>query len=113
MRHPVFAAAAAVFLASASSQATPPREQSPASQDILSRIGSGNSDAELEAAAAAANTHPLGTLQNPVRVGGPDGEQAYIARLRCADGSTPAIGAKAPGGVGAFRSEAHQAGRQA
>ena len=29
--------------------------------------------------------HPLGSQQNPVRVGGPAGERAYLARLRLAD----------------------------
>ena len=54
--------------------------------------------------AAAATAHPLGTIQNPVRVGGPAGERAYMARLRCADGSQPTIGEKRDGGVGAFGS---------
>ena len=36
---------------------------------------------------AAAEAHPLGSLENPVRVGGPDGERAYLARLRCTNGS--------------------------
>ena len=42
---------------------------------------------EMRALVAAADAHPLGTLENPVRVGGPDGERAYLARLRCADGA--------------------------
>jgi hypothetical protein len=37
-----------------------------------------------------------------VRVGGPDGARAYLARLRCADGSAPRIGPSRPGGVGAY-----------
>ena len=57
---------------------------------------------DLAEALAAAAAHPLGTLENPVRVGGPEGERAYIARLRCADGRTPQVGARSAAGVGAF-----------
>jgi hypothetical protein len=71
---------------------------------LFSGIGEGTSDAALEAAVAAAAAFPLGSLQNPVRVGGPEGELAYVARLRCADGSPPKLGPKRPGGVGAFGS---------
>ena len=46
----------------------------------------------------------MGTTQNPVRVGGPDGERAYLARLRCGDGSAPRVGARREAGVGAFGS---------
>jgi hypothetical protein len=38
---------------------------------------------------AELETHPLGSKQNPVRVAGPSGEQAYLMRLRCRDGNTP------------------------
>ena len=96
-------------LAAAAALAVPvlaqaPREQSPAPKELLQQIGAGSSDAEIESAVAAASVHPLGTLQNPVRVGGPEGERAYIARLRCADGSSPRIGQRSEAGVGAFGS---------
>jgi hypothetical protein len=71
---------------------------------LFSGIGDGTSDAALEAAFAAAAAFPLGSLQNPVRVGGPEGELAYVARLRCADGKPPKLGAKRPGGIGAYGS---------
>jgi hypothetical protein len=57
---------------------------------------------DIAEAIAAAQAHPLGSIRNPVRVGGPEGERAYIARLRCADGSAPRIGQRSSGGVGAF-----------
>lgn len=60
--------------------------------------------AEIEAQAAAAARHPFGTAQNPVRVGGPVGERAYLARLRCADGTPPGIGARSDAGIGAYGS---------
>ena len=93
----------ATLLATAAS-AQPPREESPAPRDLVESIGSGNTDAALEAAISAAAAHPLGTLANPIRVAGPEGERAYLARLRCADGRAPAIGAKAAAGVGAYGS---------
>ena len=94
---------AAALTASAAS-AQPPREESPAPRALLEGIGSGNSDAALEQAIAAAGAHPLGTLENPIRVAGPEGERAYLARLRCADGRAPAIGTKTAAGVGAYGS---------
>ena len=57
---------------------------------------------DLAEAIAAAATHPLGTRENPVRVGGPEGERAYIARLRCANGEAPRVGERSAAGVGAF-----------
>lgn len=91
-------------LAATTASAQPPREESPAPRELVESIGSGNSDAVLEQAIAAAAAHPLGTLANPIRVAGPEGERAYLARLRCADGRAPAIGAKAAAGVGAYGS---------
>ncbi len=59
-------------------------------------------DADTARALAAAAAFPLGSRENPVRVGGPEGERAYIARLRCSDGSAPKVGGRASAGVGAF-----------
>lgn len=61
-----------------------------------------DADAELERAIAAAAAHPLGSLANPVRVGGPEGARTYLARLRCADGSAPRAAPSRAGGVGAY-----------
>lgn len=44
----------------------------------------------------------LGTRQNPVRVSGPAGERAYLARLRCSDGTTPAFERGGSVGVGPY-----------
>ena len=59
---------------------------------------------EIAQLAAAAEAHPLGTPENPIRVGGPEGEHAYLGHLRCADGSQPRIGARSNAGVGAYGS---------
>ena len=79
-------------------------ERTAAPQQVLAQMGEGNTDAELARAIAAASAFPLGSLQNPVRVGGPQGQQAYIARLRCSDGSRPAAGPATDGGAGGFGS---------
>jgi hypothetical protein len=96
---PLILAAAAVFAAPA--YAKPPREELPVPADLFAELTSDPFDQEAIAAAAA---HPLGTLGNPVRVGGPEGERAYLARLRCSDGNAPMIGRRGTGGVGAFGS---------
>ena len=71
-------------------------------EQLFAGIGEGSSDAEMERMIAAASAQPLGTLANPVRVGGPEGARAYIARLRCGDGSALKVGRSSGGGVGAF-----------
>ena len=104
MRHQLILAAALAALAASPASAKPPREESPAPRDLVGAPGTADPEAELASAIAAANAHPLGTPANPVRVGGPLGERAYMARLRCGDGSLPKVGARSQGGVGAFGS---------
>jgi hypothetical protein len=101
---PILSMTLAALAAAAAVPQRPLREQSPVPRDMLSAVGAGNTDAEMEQAIAAANAHPLGTAANPIRVGGPEGAQAYLATLRCADGKSPRIGAARQGGVGAFGS---------
>lgn len=71
-------------------------------QQVLGEMAPTDPMAEAEQIAAAAAAHPLGSVENPVRVGGPQGARAYIARLRCADGSRPQVGARSTGAVGAY-----------
>lgn len=95
-------------LAVAQPAAAPPsppigaRTSTPA--QILNELGLAPDDDDLAVAIAAADKHPLGSRDNPVRVGGPAGERAYIARLRCGDGSTPRVGQRGSMGIGAFGS---------
>jgi hypothetical protein len=99
----VLAAAAAAFLAAAPAAAQPkPGDRTMSPEQMLREFGLGPDQDDLREALAAAEAHPLGTLQNPVRVGGPEGERAYIARLRCGDGSPPQVGQRGSAGVGAF-----------
>ena len=96
MRLLALAFAAATFPASA--QELGERTQRP--EAMVPALAPGQDD--LAEAIAAAQAHPLGSRDNPVRVGGPDGERAYLARLRCADGSAPQVGERMDAGVGAF-----------
>lgn len=77
-------------------------QRTTAPEQLLGTISTQDPVAEEEAMAAAAARFPLGTVDNPVRVGGPEGERAYLARLRCPDGSNPAIGGRSGRGVGGF-----------
>jgi len=100
MRFPILLGLAALLATPAF--AAPPRKELPAPRDTVRAFGQGSSDEEMAKAIAAANAYPLGTLQNPIRVAGPDGAHGYLARLRCADGSTPAVGRETPGSTDAY-----------
>jgi hypothetical protein len=105
MRTPLIALA---LLAAVPVGAQPAQPQLGARTQSADRMMSGLSqvspEEEMRALVAAADAHPLGTPQNPVRVGGPEGEHAYLGRLRCADGTQPRLGARREAGVGAFGS---------
>ena len=91
--------------AAAQEQEVGERTARPESHLPASDLAPGQDD--LQEALAAAAAHPLGTLENPVRVGGPEGELSYLAQLRCADGASPRIGSRENAGVDAFGSIAH------
>jgi hypothetical protein len=104
---PVTAAALAAALLLALQTTPPPPpigQRDVAPQQLLGEAQAGDVMAEIDAQAAAAAAFPLGTPENPVRVGGPDGERAYLARLRCADGQPPRIGERREAGVGGYGS---------
>jgi hypothetical protein len=109
MRIPLLAAAllaATPVLAQQPSQPSQPqlgaRTRSP--DQLIGAMSQVSPEEEMRAMVAAADAHPLGTIENPVRVGGPEGEHAYLGRLRCADGSQPGIGPRREAGAGAFGS---------
>ncbi len=71
----------------------------------LEELLSGRSDmegAELDRAVRAAAAFPLGSADNPVRAEGPAGQQDYLSRLRCRDGSAPAFRRRVSGGRSPF-----------
>lgn len=49
-----------------------------------------------------ASAHPLGHKENPVRVYMPEGEYAYLERLRCQNGTMPAFERIGNFGIGPF-----------
>ena len=102
MRILPFLAALLALAAPAAAQRLGQRTASP--QTMAQSLDRGSPEEELREQIAAADAHPLGTLENPVRVGGPDGERAYLARLRCADGAAPRVGNRRDAGAGAFGS---------
>lgn len=61
----------------------------PAEDDWLSEMFDGVSPERAAEVAASVAHHPLGSAENPVRADMPGGQQAYLARLRCADGRRP------------------------
>jgi hypothetical protein len=79
-------------------------ERTTSADAMVAQMSPVSPEEEMRALVAAADAHPLGTLENPIRVGGPDGERAYLSRLRCADGAAPEVGARSEAGVGAFGS---------
>ena len=78
------------------------RTQSP--DQMVGAMSRLSPEEEMRQLIAAADAHPLGTAGNPVRVAGPEGEHAYLGKLRCADGTAPRIGARREAGVGAYGS---------
>lgn len=73
-----------------------------AAPPALAQYFDGLKGKKLRAAIAAAQAHPLGSEKNPVRAKGPEGERAYLARLRCADGSAPAFERQGSTGIGPY-----------
>ncbi len=76
-----------------------------AADDTLARMMRGESQTqgeELERLIAKADEHPLGSRENPVRVSRPQGQRAYLAKLRCADGAAPRFNRNGNLGPGVF-----------
>jgi hypothetical protein len=73
---------------------------------MVAQMNPASPEEEMSQAIAAAEQHPLGSLENPVRVAGPDGERAYLARLHCADGNAVRVGARREAGVDPYGSVA-------
>lgn len=97
----------ALFAASAGAQQPQPRqpglgERSQSPEALFREMSQETPEQEMARLIAAANAYPLGTIENPVRVGGPEGERAYLARLACADGTPLRVGAHSEAGQGGF-----------
>lgn len=93
--------ALSVLAAPAAARQEQPRTNQQA--ETMRAIGlPGLTGSRLAEAIAAADAHPLGSKENPVRSNMPQGERAYLDKLRCADGSAPAYVRLGNIGVGAF-----------
>jgi len=101
MRIPLIAA---LLILAAPALAQQPRlgQRTTSPEAMAAQLDQASPEEEMRALVAAADAHPLGTLENPVRVGGPAGERAYLARLRCASGAAPRIAARREAGTDAF-----------
>ena len=72
-------------------------------RDMMKRFGGGGlTGKKLDNAIAKAAAHPLGSKLNPVRENMPQGQIAYLRRLRCADNTPPAFERRGSMGVGVF-----------
>lgn len=96
----VFIIMATALSAGAATAEPKPGDRTTSPEQMMSEFGEVDSDYERTVAEAA--KHPLGSVANPVRVGGPEGQRAYLGRLRCAGGARPVVGQRRSGGVGAY-----------
>ena len=80
--------------------AAPKEEEPPAGspEALMELLGGGRPKAEVNV--AKLDKHPLGSEENPVRVGGPGGQRAYLSRLRCGDGRFPEFERAGSTGIG-------------
>jgi len=101
MRIPLIAALL-ILAAPAAAQEQRLGQRTTSPEAMAAQLDQASPEEEMRALVAAADAHPLGTLENPVRVGGPAGERAYLARLRCASGAAPRIAARREAGTDAF-----------
>ncbi len=104
MRKAIMVLAGAVASATLGGCATTASEPS-GTQSILESVLGGQprvGGADLRRRIDAAQRHPLGSRENPVRAHLPQGQQAYLSRLRCADGRAPQFARRGNIGVGVF-----------
>lgn len=74
--------------------------------EILARMMAGESvlqGKELDAALKKASAYPLGSRENPVRASEPQGQRAYLNRLRCAGGDRPTYARSGNLGPGVYQ----------
>src|SRR5688500_8399906 len=70
-------------------------------RDMMRQLGGGGlSGKKLAKAIARAEASPLGSKANPIRENMPQGQLAYLRRLRCPDGTKPAFDRQGNVGMG-------------
>lgn len=83
----------------------PSVQAKPSEADVLRRMALGEpalTGHEMEEAVRKADKHALGSEENPIRAAMPEGQRAYLSRLRCSDGSAPAYHRRGNVGHGVF-----------
>lgn len=93
------AVAGAVMLTAGAAQA---QNRENGARDMMLELGGGLKGEALAQAIEKAEAHPLGSEQNPVRENQPQGQRAYLSRLRCEDGSAPSFDRAGNVGEGVF-----------
>jgi hypothetical protein len=72
-------------------------------RDMMRSMGlKGMSAKKMAKAIAKAEKSPLGSKSNPIRENMPEGQIAYLSRLRCSDGQAPAFNRKGSVGLGVY-----------
>jgi hypothetical protein len=72
---------------------------------VLARMLAGESELQgedLDEALDEASVHPLGSAENPVRAEMPQGQRAYLNRLRCSDGKRPKFSRLGSAGISPY-----------
>lgn len=99
------AAMLAILATGCATMADTPRSSSGDLDGMLAMMTRGESQmrgSELEAAIEAASAYPLGSSENPVRAHMPQGQRAYLGRLRCSDTSRPSFSRSGNLGPGVY-----------
>ena len=92
-----------MIVAMAASSAAAAQERPNEARDMMRELGGGGlSGKKLRKAIEKAEQSPLGSRANPIRENMPAGELAYLARLRCADGSKPKAARQGNVGTGVY-----------
>lgn len=74
-----------------------------AARRMMKELGADTlSGKKLDQAVEKAKEHPFGSVQNPVRADGPQGQRAYLQRLRCEDGTAPRFERRGSAGTGPY-----------
>ncbi len=71
-------------------------------QDLGGLFGPSMSKKQLKKAIEKADKSPLGSTDNPVRVHMPQGQRAYLSKLRCSDGNAPKFHREGSTGMSPF-----------
>lgn len=81
--------AAALVVTGCASESQPKNEVTSLAEALGAELPRMPVGRELEGMVQAASRHPLGSAENPIRVGSISEQRDYLSRLRCANGLPP------------------------